>query len=122
MAQAVSPAPKPVLPLVSFFNEARVLIWPSDAPVGGELQQKRDVSDESCRVVLSEYQAQGHATIGSVTDSRLKLIGYGQPALQHMRTYSTPRLADAFHMFMLSLYESLGQAGIPPAAPSVTTR
>ena len=108
------PPPKPVLPLPSFFNEARILVWPSDSPVEGELQQKREISDESSRVVLSEYQAQGRATIGSVTDSRQKLITYGQPALQHMRTNSTPRLADAFHMFMLSLYESLGQAAQSP--------
>jgi hypothetical protein len=117
-----SPPPKPVLPLPSFFNDARILVWPSDAPVGGELQQKRDVSDESSRVVLGEFQAQGYATIGSVTDSRLKLVAYGQPALQYMRTNSTPRLADAFHMFMLALYESLGQAGVPPGTPSAGTR
>jgi hypothetical protein len=103
--------------LPNFFNEAKQLVWPGDAPVEGDLGQKRDTSDVSSRVVLDEYRVQGRATVGSVTDSRLKLIAYGQPALQAIRTTSTPRVADAFHDFLLSLYESLAHAGNPPAAP-----
>jgi hypothetical protein len=121
VAQA-APAPKPVLPLASFFNDAKQLVWPSNAPVEGELQQKRDTSDESSRVVLAEYQAQGRATIGAITDSRQKLIAYGQPALQAIRTTSTPRVADTFHLFLLALYESLGQASNLPGTPSADTR
>jgi hypothetical protein len=112
---APAAAAPPVVPLTSFFNEAKQLVWPGDAPVAGDLQQKRDTSDDSCRVVLREYQAQGRATVGSVTDSRLKLIDYGQPALQMIRQSATPRVADTFHLFLLSLYESLAQAANPPA-------
>jgi hypothetical protein len=114
VAQAAAPVPRPVVPIASFFNAAKQLVWPGNAPVEGDLQQKRDVSDDSCRVVLGEVQAQGRATIGSVTDSRQKLIDYGQPALQAIRTTSTARVADTFHMFLLSLYESLAQAVNPP--------
>jgi hypothetical protein len=121
VAQAAAPIPRPVVPLASFFNDAKQLVWPSNAPVEGDLQQKRDTSDESCRVVLAEYQAQGRATIGSVTDSRQKLIAYGQPALQAIRTSSTVRVADTFHLFLLSLYESLGQAANLPGTPSAAT-
>jgi hypothetical protein len=123
-AAAAQPAAiaRPVVPLPTFFDSTRRLVWPSDAPVGGELQQKRDVSDESSRVVLGELEAQGRATVGSVTDSRLKLIAYGQPALQEIRTAGTARVADAFHLFMLSLYESLGQAASPPEATAASGR
>jgi hypothetical protein len=115
VAQATAP-PRPLVPLASFFNDAKQLVWPSNAPVEGALQQKRDTSDESCRVVLGEFKAQGRATIGSVTDSRQKLIDYGQPALQSIRTTSTARVADTFHLFLLSLYESLAQTAVPPGA------
>jgi hypothetical protein len=118
-ATALPPAPaRPVVPLASFFNRAAELVWPEIAPVEGELKEKRDDSDASSRVVLGEYQAMGRATIGSVTDSRQKLIDYGQPALQLIRTNSTPRAADTFHVFLLSLYESLAQAAKLPEMPS----
>jgi hypothetical protein len=116
VAQAAA-VPQPVVPLASFFNDAKELVWPGNAPVEGDLQRKRDVSDDSCRVVLGEYQAQGRATIGSVIYSRQKLIDYGQPALQAVRTTSTARVADTFHLFLLSLYESLAQAAHPPGTP-----
>jgi hypothetical protein len=111
--QPVTTVPRPVVPITSFFNSSRRLVWPSDAPVIGDLQQKRDVSDESSLVVLNEVQMQGRASISSVADSRQKLLEYGQPALQVIRSTSTPRVADTFHLFMLSLYESLAQAAEP---------
>jgi hypothetical protein len=119
--QAVTTVPRPVVPLASFFNSARKLVWPADAPVIGDLQQKRDISDERSLVVLGELQTQGRATITSVTDSRQKLLEYGQPALQVIRSSSTPRVADTFHLFMLSLYESLAQAAEPSETPSAGT-
>ena len=36
-------------------------------------------------------------------------------ALQYVRAHETPRVADTFHLFLLSLYESLAQAANPPA-------
>jgi hypothetical protein len=114
--QTANPVPQPVVPLPSFFNAERQLVWPSDAPVAGDLQRKRDISDQSSLVVLAELQTQGRASTTSVADSRQKLLDYGQPALQKIRATSTVRLADAFHLFLLSLYESLAQAANPLAA------
>lgn len=120
--QTVNTVPAPVVPLPSFFNDARQLVWPSDAPVAGDLKRKRDISDEGCLVVLGEFQMLGRASIASVTDSRQKLLDYGQPALQEIRTYATPRVADTFHFFLLSLYESLAQAANPPETPPAASR
>ena len=48
-----------------------------------------------------------------MTTTRQKLLDYGQPALHFMRTHTTPRVAETFHLFLLSLYESLAQAANP---------
>jgi hypothetical protein len=112
---AAAPAAKPSLPLVSFFDAAQKLIWPSESPVEGELQAKRDTSDESSLVVLNESKQQGVASITTVTEARQKQLDYGQPALQSVRQSQTARIADTFHLFLLSLYESLAQAATPAA-------
>ena len=48
------------------------------------------------------------------------------PSPAHVRAQETPRIADTFHMFMLSLYESLAQAANPattaPAIPQPVNR
>jgi hypothetical protein len=116
---ATQPAPtppvaRPVVPLASFFDAMLTLVWPSESPVEGKLKEKRDISDQACLVVLKETKQQKVATIGSVTTARNRLLDYGQPALQMIRAQSTPRIADSFHLFMLSLYESLAQAATPP--------
>ena len=96
------------------------LVWPKDAPVAGDLQQKRDLTDERCLLVLKELQGQGAATIASVTKSRQRLLGYGQPASQVVRASTTPRVADGFHVFLMELYDSLAQAANPTGAASVS--
>jgi hypothetical protein len=106
--------PRPLVPLASFFDASLTLVWPSESPVEGDLKEKRDTSDRSCLVVLNETKQQRIATITSVTMARQHLIDYGQPALQAIRQRSTPRISDAFHLFLLSLYESLAQAAMPP--------
>lgn len=116
---APAPAPaaaNPVLPLASFFNAVGMLIWPEGSPTTGELGPKREASDQATGVVYREVQQRGFAPIGSVTDARTKLVDYGQPALAFMRENTTSRVADGFHLFLLSLYESLGQAATPPQA------
>jgi hypothetical protein len=117
--QAPAPAPQPQvpsLPLSSFYNAENVLIWPADSPLGGDLKQKRSVFDQSSAVVLSESKKNGVASMASVTDARNKLLDYGRPALAYTRAHDTPRISDGFHMFMLSLYESLEQAINPGMA------
>jgi hypothetical protein len=111
-------APKPSVPIASFFDASRKLVWPSDAPVGGDLIAKRDVSDRADLGVLQEVETRGGASITTVTNARKLLLDYGQPALQEIRTHSTPRIADTFHLFLLSLYESLAQAVAPSLASS----
>jgi hypothetical protein len=109
-AQAAPAPTRPVVALANFFNAARQLVWPSNAPVTGELQQKRDLSDAGCLAVLDETQAHGSASLGLVAASRQQLLDYGQPALQYARTHSTPALAETFHSFLLSLYDALARA------------
>ena len=116
----------PMLPLASFYEANNKLEWPANAPIEGDLKQKRDVSDKACDVVLAETKQNRVAALASVTDARQKLLEYGRPALAYVRAHETPRVADTFHMFMLSLYESLAQAAnpatSPPAAPQPLNR
>jgi hypothetical protein len=118
----VVPPPKPRLPLSSFYNADNTLAWPADAPVEGDLKEKRTAVDQASQVVLNESKKNGVASLAAVTDARQKLVDYGKPALQYVRAHETPRLADTYHLFLLTLYESLAQAANPPvpvaAAPS----
>ncbi len=119
-ATATPTVPRPVVPIASFFDASRKLEWPSDAPVAGDLSAKREISDQACLVVFDEVEKHKSAPITTVTDARKKLLDYGQPALQDFRSHATPRLADTFHLFLLSLYESLEQAAYPPEMASAT--
>ncbi len=107
-------ASKSVLPLVSFFDASLRVLWPGDSPVAGDLRGKRDLSDQASLAVLEETKRHPAASITTVTDARQKLLDYGRPALQEIRIVATTPIADAFHQFMLSLYESLAQAASPP--------
>jgi len=111
----------PAMPLASFYNGENQFVWPGDAPTRGELKQKRTMFDQASQVVLTETKKYGVASIAAVTDARQKLIEYGQPALQSVRTHETPRIADLFHVFLLSVYESLAQAVNPPAPAAAAT-
>ncbi len=111
---AATAAPQPVLPLASFFDATQRLVWPNDSPINGDLKEKRAVSDQAVLVVLDETKRGSAASITTVTDARQKLLDYGRPALRELRETSTPRIADAFHLFLLSLYDSLAQAGSAP--------
>ena len=113
VAENPTPAP-PASPLSSFFNTMRQLIWPADAPTGGELAAKRSSSDAKTQQVFNELEMHGYALVATATDARIKLIDYGQPALQFMRDNSTPAVADGFHSFLLSLYDSIGQTASLP--------
>ena len=115
LAAVVPPdvGPRPVYPMSSFFNAARVLVWPAESPLTDELRPKRDISDQHCLVVLELVEKHRSAPITTVTEARQKLLEYGQPALRLIRSISTPRLAESFHLFLLSLYDSLAAAANP---------
>jgi hypothetical protein len=102
-----------VVPIGSFFDASRVLVWPSDAPVVGELITKRDTSDQACLVVSDLVEKFRSAPITTVTTARSRLLEYGQPALKSIRSHSTPRISENFHEFLLSLYDSLAAAANP---------
>jgi hypothetical protein len=112
----------PSIPLSSFYNAENKLVWPGDSPLAGDMKQKREISDEACSTVLSETKQNGVAALASVTDARQKLLEYGRPALAHVRAHETPRIADTFHMFLLSLYESLAQTATPAATAAANAR
>ncbi|ODT96870.1 MAG: hypothetical protein ABS79_07790 [Planctomycetes bacterium SCN 63-9] len=104
--------PKPAVPqLISFFDQSLRLMWPSESPVAGELKEKRRISDTASLAVLQETKQAPFASPSTVADARKKLLDYGRPALQEIRTSSTAPIAEAFHQFMLSLYDSLARAG-----------
>jgi hypothetical protein len=106
----------PGLPLASFYGPDGRIVWPADAPSMGDLVERREAFEPVCKAVLDEVKHNSVASIARVTDARQKLLNYGRPALQYVRTHETPRVADAFHLFLLSLYESLAQAVNPATA------
>jgi hypothetical protein len=110
----------PTMPLASFYNAQNQFVWPADAPTAGDLQEKRHTFDQASQAVLLETKQNGVASIAAVTDARQKLVDYGQPALQFVRSHETPRIADLFHVFLLSVYESLAQAVNPPGSATAT--
>jgi hypothetical protein len=116
VASAPTPAAKQIVPLASFFDTAMKLVWPSESPVDGDLGEKRDTSDQASLAVLTETKEHQLASLATVTDARQKLLDYGRPALKQIRLVATTRIADIFHEFMLSLYDSLEQAAVPSAA------
>jgi hypothetical protein len=67
--------------------------------------------------VLRETKERQIASIANVTEARERLLDYGRPALKQIRIVATTAIADGFHNFMLSLYDSLAQAATPPAGP-----
>ncbi len=114
------PQPMPSLPLASFYNADGHIVWPADAPTAGDLKDKRSAFDQASQAVLAEAKKTGVASIATVTEARQKLLDYGRPGLQYVRTHETARVADTYHLFLLSLYESLAQA-INPATPAPAT-
>jgi hypothetical protein len=107
--------PMPLLPLASFYDPKGQIVWPADSPVAGDLKEKRTVFDQASQLALAETTKSGVASVAAVSDARQKLLDYGRPALQYVRTHETPRIADGFHLFLLSLYQSLAQAVNPTA-------
>ncbi len=105
---------RPMVPLISFYNAQNQLVWPGDAPTAGAFKEKRDAFEKANQTVLDEVKKNGLASIASVTESRQKLLDYGRPALKYLREHETPRIADSFHVFLLSLYDSLAQAANGP--------
>ena len=115
---AVAARPQPSLPLASFYKADGSIEWPGEAPSAEGLLQKRNDFDKFSKTVLDEIKQSGVASIATVSEAREKLLAYGRPALQYARAHETARVADTFHLFLLSLYESLAQATNPVAAVS----
>ena len=103
-----------MIPPRNFFDASRKLVRPGGAPAAAGLKEKRAIFERASLAVLEESRQQGVASIATVTAARQKLLDYGRPALQQVRASSTPRVADTFHHFLLSLYESLARSAAPP--------
>jgi len=111
---AASSRPKQVIPLSNFFDASQKLVWPGQASPEVGLKEKREIFERASLAVLEESRQHGVASIATVTAAREKLLDYGRPALQQVRASSTPQVADTFHHFLLSLYESLARSAAPP--------
>ncbi|GIW86133.1 MAG: hypothetical protein KatS3mg108_0457 [Isosphaeraceae bacterium] len=114
-AAAALTAARTVLPLASFFSEAGVLVWPAGAPTDGPLESQKAAADSSVTSVYREVRNGGRAPVALVTNARTALVEYGQAALDYLRAHTTPAVVDGFHRFLLSLYDSLGQAALGPS-------
>jgi hypothetical protein len=114
-AQPEAAPARPVVPLGHFFDASLRVVWPQDSPIGGELKQKREVSDQASLAVLNETKQQGPASITTVTEARYRLVEYGRPAVRELRAQATPPIADSFHQFLMSLYDALADSASTPA-------
>jgi hypothetical protein len=103
-----------VRPLTDFVDSSGKLVWPGEAPAEVGLTEKREIFERARLAVLEEAREHGSASIETVTAARQKLLDYGRPALQQLRSSSTPRAADKFHIFLLSVYDSLGRSSAQP--------
>jgi hypothetical protein len=113
--------PTPASPLASFYGPDGKFGWPADAPTAGDLAVRRAAIESACQAVIDEVKQDRVASIAKVTDARQKLLDYGRPALQYVRAHQTARVAEGFHQFLLSLYESLAQAVNPAGATAAAT-
>ncbi len=111
---AAASRPKQVIPLRNFFDASQKLVWPGEAPAEVGLNEKRAIFERASLAVLKESRQNGVASIAMVTAARQKLLDYGRPALQQVRASSSAQVADTFHHFLLSLYESLARSAAPP--------
>lgn len=108
-----APTGRQVLPLAGFFTGAGVLVWPGESPTTGELGMKKAAADTLAHSVFEEVKSQGHAPVALVSDTRTRLIEYGRPALTYMREHTTPAVVEAFHQFLLGIYDAIGAAALP---------
>lgn len=116
---AADPTPRRhVVALATLFNAQDEVLWPPAAPVEGSLQAKRTTSDAASLSVLKETRSRGVAKVASVAEARVRLLDYGRPALELVRGGGNVETEEAFHAFLLSLYDSLGAAALGPSALS----
>ena len=110
----VEPDPRPVYPIGSFFNAARLLVWPAEAPATDELKPKRDISDQACLVVLETGRETPVSPDHDGDRCPAETARLWSTRAASCPSVSTPRIAESFHMFLLSLYDSLAAAANPP--------
>jgi hypothetical protein len=115
-----APSVSMTVSLANFFDRYGGFVWPSDAPTNPDLLAVRHESDQAVAAVRKEYDALGIASVSTVADARFKLLEYGRPALEHIRSTSTPAIADMFHVFLLSLYRNLEVATAVRQGPTTS--
>jgi hypothetical protein len=112
-----APQPPSMSLLANFFDRNRRLVWPTIAPITGDMGKKLETADLAILGVLNEYELRGLAQLSNVTEARRKLLDYGRPALDFVRKQTTPAMADSFHVFLLSLYSNIELAATAPRTP-----
>jgi hypothetical protein len=105
-----APPIRQIPPLSSFFNRMQQIVWPADAPIVGGLAEMRSASDAKTLDLFKEVEQRGFGLVATATEARSKLLEYGRPALQSIRENSTTAVSDAFHSFLLSLYDSIEES------------
>lgn len=93
--------------LLGFFNPDGILVWPTDAPLEGELSGKRATVDAAMQQLKKDLAGFGPPPVSSIVTARNELLAYGRPALAYLREHRSNR-ADSFHAWMLDLYNTLG--------------
>jgi hypothetical protein len=109
---------RPIIALASFFNDYDQIVWPRDTPNEGELKDKRAISEAASLGVLKESRSRGVARIATVTDARNKLLDYGHPALDLLRSRATAGIVETVQNFLNSLYFALGDAATTQTRPA----
>jgi hypothetical protein len=78
------------LPMSQVIAPDGKVLWPSAAPVNGELGEHRSAAEAAVREASGEFRSAGRATIASVSEAKERLYDYGRPALRDLNRESRP--------------------------------
>jgi hypothetical protein len=78
------------LPMSQVVTTDGKVLWPSPAPVNGELGALRQAAEAAVREAAAEFRSGGRATIASVSEAKEQLYAYGRPALRDLNRESRP--------------------------------
>ena len=78
------------LPMSQVIAPDGKVLWPSAAPVNGELGEHRSAAEAAVREASGEFRSSGRATIASVSEAKERLYAYGRPALRDLNSGSRP--------------------------------
>jgi hypothetical protein len=74
-------APK-MLPKNAVLRGDGAVIWPATVPTDAKLEPSKAAAEAAIRVAVKEYEADGKASIQSVSEAKSLLFAYGKPTLE----------------------------------------